>query len=129
MKFTIRAEKCPNRRGVEEVLKHFQGEVLYFDRVIEQAGRLGRCRRFMSPVAIRQRLGEWLPAPVVASLKKVPLLIVQDLSAGAFAAAAKYVLPAASFAEKDGCFVNFANLAQAIDYWARAAERARTDAR
>src|SRR5205807_4251423 len=28
VKFTIRAEKCPNRRGVEEVLRHFQGEVL-----------------------------------------------------------------------------------------------------
>ena len=28
VKFTIRAEKCPNRRGVEEVLRHFQGEVI-----------------------------------------------------------------------------------------------------
>ncbi len=63
------------------------------------------------------RLGDWLPAPVVASLKKVPLLIVQDLAAGAIAETAKYILPAASFAEKDGCFVNHANLAQAI-HWA-----------
>src|SRR5262245_33670671 len=33
VKFTIRAEKCPNRRGVEAVLKHFQGEVRAFDRL------------------------------------------------------------------------------------------------
>ncbi len=30
VKFTIHAEKCPNRRGIEEILKHFQGEVQYF---------------------------------------------------------------------------------------------------
>jgi NADH-quinone oxidoreductase subunit G len=28
VKFTIRAEKAPNRRGVEAVLKHFQGSVI-----------------------------------------------------------------------------------------------------
>ena len=38
VKFTIRAEKCPNRRGVEEILKHFQGEVLGFDRLLADAG-------------------------------------------------------------------------------------------
>ena len=37
VKFTIRAEKCPNRRGVEEVLKHFQGEVLASTRLLEHA--------------------------------------------------------------------------------------------
>jgi NADH-quinone oxidoreductase subunit G len=125
VKFTIRAEKCPNRRGVEEILKHFQGEVLYFDRVIEQAAA-GTLQALYVTGGYPPRLGEWLPAPVVANLKKVPLLIVQDLSADAFAAAAKYVLPAASFAEKDGCYVNHANLAQAI-YWAVRPSGARTD--
>src|SRR5207244_3032718 len=28
VKFTIRAEKCPNRRGVEAVVRHFAGDVL-----------------------------------------------------------------------------------------------------
>src|SRR5690606_21587332 len=28
VKFTIRAEKAPNRRGVEAVLKHFHGSVI-----------------------------------------------------------------------------------------------------
>src|SRR5262249_26182533 len=35
IRFTIGPEKCPNRRGVEEVLRHFQGEVIGFDRVLE----------------------------------------------------------------------------------------------
>src|SRR5262249_11347620 len=37
VKFTIRAEKCPNRRGVEEMLKHFQGSVIGFDEVLRAA--------------------------------------------------------------------------------------------
>src|SRR5579884_3790765 len=43
VKFTIRAEKCPNRRGVEEVLRHFQGDVAGFDEVVRLAGE-GRLR-------------------------------------------------------------------------------------
>src|SRR5439155_5971242 len=39
VKFTIRAEKCPNRRGVEEVLKHFQGSVVPFSEVVAGAGK------------------------------------------------------------------------------------------
>src|SRR5205823_5503681 len=35
VKFTIRAEKCPNRRGVEAILKHFQGEVRPFAQLLK----------------------------------------------------------------------------------------------
>ena len=124
VRFTIRAEKCPNRRGVEEILKHFQGEVLYFDRLLEQAGELGVL--YLTGGYPPSR-GEWLPLPVVHTLAKVPLLIVQDLMSSAGSAAAKYVLPAASFAEKDGCFVNHANLAQALHWAVRPGSLARTD--
>ena len=46
--FTIHAEKCPNRRGVEAVLEHFQGEVIGFDDLSRRvkAGRVpGALRR------------------------------------------------------------------------------------
>ncbi|HMP60758.1 MAG TPA: 2Fe-2S iron-sulfur cluster-binding protein, partial [Gemmatales bacterium] len=33
--FTIRAEKCPNRLGVEMILCHFQGEVIPFAQILE----------------------------------------------------------------------------------------------
>ena len=36
-KFTIRAEKCPNRRGVEAVLQHFAGSVLPMGDVLGRA--------------------------------------------------------------------------------------------
>ena len=48
------------------------------------------------------------------SSARLPLLVVQDLMPSPISQAARFVLPAASFAEKDGCFVNHANLAQEI---------------
>ena len=47
----------------------------------------------------------------------MPLLIVQDLFPSPASAIAKYVIPAATYGEKDGTFVNHAGLAQAI-HWA-----------
>ncbi|HWY85722.1 MAG TPA: molybdopterin-dependent oxidoreductase [Gemmataceae bacterium] len=126
VKFTIHAEKCPNRRGVEEVLKHFHGAVLYFDQAIEQAAA-GKLQALYLTGGYPPRLGTWLPMPVLASLQKVPTLVVQDLIPSAASAAAKYVLPAASFAEKDGCFVNHANLAQAIHWAVRPSGLGRTE--
>ena len=69
------------------------------------------------------RAGGWVNEEQAEALKKVPLLVVQDLFASAATAAAKYVLPAASFAEKDGTFVNHAGLAQALRWAVRCASR------
>jgi NADH-quinone oxidoreductase subunit G len=114
VKFTIHAEKAPNRRGVEEILKHFQGEVLGFDRLIGDAASL---KAIYLTAGYSPRLGAWANAEQTEALARTPLLIVQDLFASSVSAAARYVLPAASFAEKDGVFVNQANLAQQI-HWA-----------
>ena len=43
-KFTIRAEKAPNRRGVEMILNHFAGGVATLGDVLGRAGER-RCRR------------------------------------------------------------------------------------
>lgn len=126
VKFTIRAEKCPNRRGVEEILKHFQGEVLGLDQMFAAADA-GAIQTLYLTGAYSPRLGPWLNDGHARSLQKVPLLIVQDLFASAATASAKYVLPAATFAEKDGCFVNHANLAQEIHWAVRPGEFSRTD--
>jgi NADH-quinone oxidoreductase subunit G len=113
VKFTIRAEKCPNRRGIEAILKHFQGEVLTLDNAVAAAGK-GEIQALYLTSAVPPSRGPWLSAEQTATFAKVPLLIVQDLFASPITSGAKYVLPAASFAEKDGCFVNHAGLAQAI---------------
>lgn len=125
VKFTIRAEKCPNRRGVAEVLRHYQGEVLDFDRAIADA-RAGALQALYVTAGYPPKLGAWYTPEQVAALAKVPLLIVQDLVPSALTEAARFVMPAASFAEKDGCFVNHAGLAQQL-HWAVRPGAIRTD--
>jgi NADH-quinone oxidoreductase subunit G len=126
VKFTIHAEKCPNRRGVEEVLRHFQDDVAGFDDVLHAAGE-GRLQAVYVAAAYPPRPGGWITAEQAAALGRVPLLVVQDLFPSPASAAAKYVVPAATFAEKDGTFVNHAGLAQAIHWGSVPPDAVRTD--
>ncbi len=126
VKFTIRAEKCPNRRGVEEVLKHFQGEVIGYDRILE-AARSGELRALYVTAGYSPRAGAWATEEQVEALKRVPLLVVQDLFPSPASEAARYVIPGVSFAEKEGTFVNHAGLAQAIRWAVRPVRGGRTD--
>ena len=101
--FTIRAEKCPNRRGVEAVLKHFQGSVIPFtDLARERVGAMWFAGGYPDPAQL-ELPGEW---------RSPALLVVQDLFPGKLSEPATFVLPATSAFEKDGTFVNHAGLAQ-----------------
>jgi NADH-quinone oxidoreductase subunit G len=126
IKFTIRAEKCPNRRGVEEVLRHFQGEVVHFDDVLGAAGD-GQLQVLYLAAGYPPRPGGWISTEQAARLQRVPLFIVQDLLPSPASQAAKYVIPAATFAEKDGTFVNHAGLAQALHWGASPPGEGRSD--
>jgi NADH-quinone oxidoreductase subunit G len=126
VKFTIRAEKCPNRRGVEEVLRHFQGDVTGFDEVVRLAGE-GRLQAVYLAAGYPPRPADWVSAEQAAALGRVPLLVVQDVLPSPLAAAARYLLPGATFAEKDGTFVNHAGLAQGIHWAVNPPGECRTD--
>lgn len=126
VRFTIRAEKCPNRRGVEAILRHFQGEVLGFDELLRLAQE-GKFKAIYLAAGYPPRSGGWITEEQAINLKSVPLLIVQDLFPSPASAIAKYVIPAATFAEKDGTFVNHAGLAQCIRWGIRPPEGVRAD--
>jgi NADH-quinone oxidoreductase subunit G len=126
VKFTIHAEKCPNRRGVEEVLRHFQSEVLGYADVLRAAGA-GELKGLYLTAGYTPRAGLWVSETEAEQLKRVPLLVVQDLFQTTASQVARYVLPASSFAEKDGTFVNHAGLAQALHWAIRPARQGRTD--
>jgi NADH-quinone oxidoreductase subunit G len=131
VKFTIRAEKCPNRRGVEAVLKHFQGEVWPFERALEAASR-GELTALWVAAGYPSGGGyvgpaQWLSGEQATSLRKSTLLVVQDVLPSAVSAKADFVLPAATWAEKDGTFVNYAGLAQAIKKAAHAPGESRSE--
>jgi NADH-quinone oxidoreductase subunit G len=126
VKFTVRAEKCPNRRGVEAILWHFQGEILGFGEMLHAAGA-GELQALYVTAGYSPRAGSWISEGQAENLKRVPLLVVHDLFASPASDLARYVLPAASFAEKDGTFVNHAGLAQAIHWAVRPGPEMRTD--
>jgi NADH-quinone oxidoreductase subunit G len=126
VKFTIRAEKCPNRRGVEEVLRHFQGDVVGFDEVVRSAGDGGVQALYLA-ASYPPRPGGWVSAEQAQALRRVPLVVLQDLLPSPVSEFAHFVLPGASFAEKSGTFVNHAGLAQAIQWGVNPAGECRPD--
>jgi NADH-quinone oxidoreductase subunit G len=102
--FVISAEKCPNRRGVEEVLAHFTGRVRTLGRLVESLDG-GEIRGLW--IAGGYKTGDWIDEATAERLAAdIELLIVQDLFPSPVSERATYVLPAAAFAERDGSYVN-----------------------
>lgn len=128
VKFTIHAEKCPNRRGVEEILRHFQGSVIPADDVFLQAAE-GKLEMLYIAAGYPPRGNGWINEEQARALEKVPLVVVQDLFRTPAAERARYVLPDAAPAEKDGTFVNHAGLAQAVRKTVNPPLECRPDAR
>ncbi|HEX4609275.1 MAG TPA: molybdopterin-dependent oxidoreductase, partial [Urbifossiella sp.] len=119
-KFTIRAEKCPNRAGVEAVLTHLQGSVIPFADVARE------------PLDAVWFAGGYPEAGhaeggIPADWKAPALLVAQDLFPSLVTAAAKYVLPGTASFEKDGTFVNHAGLAQSFARATRPPVESRTE--
>ena len=107
--FTIHAEKCPNRRGVEAVLQHVQGEVIPFDVL---AGRVAG-GEFRGLYVTGNGLEPGFDESVSQTLRAgVQTLVVQDTWVTPLAQAADFVLPGATFAEKAGSYVNAGNRLQ-----------------
>jgi NADH-quinone oxidoreductase subunit G len=107
-RFTIRAEKCPNRLGVDAVLKHFEGSVIPYSEAV--AAAIGGDAK-----AIFLTGGYPDKATLAGFAARDDLLLaVTEIFQGPATANAKYVLPATAFSEKEGVYVNHAGLAQAL---------------
>ncbi|WP_020472627.1 molybdopterin-dependent oxidoreductase [Zavarzinella formosa] len=123
VRFTIRAEKCPNRRGVEEVLRTLQGDVITFPKVIEAIKKGDAKAVFLAggyPVK-----GSF---DVFSEVKAENLLLaVSDFFTSPATELAKYVFPAAAFSEKEGTYLNHANLAQTLHKVSHAPQETRQE--
>ena len=109
--FTIHAEKCPNRRGVEEVIAGIAGEVTSWETFVQSLPE-------SSPGGVWITGGyksNWHDADMASRFQDVPLLIVQDTFTSPLAKAATYNLPATTFAEQAGSFVNHADHLQSFE--------------
>jgi len=124
-KFTIRAEKCPNRRGVEIILQHFTGAVTPMGDV------LGRTASgdFGAVYCVGGDPRGWINDEQAAALAKPETVIVQDIFASPATRQATMVLAGGSFAERGGTFVNHAGLAQGIKRAIHGPDDSRPDGR
>jgi NADH-quinone oxidoreductase subunit G len=124
-KFTIRAEKCPNRRGVEIILNHFAGGVTPMGDVLGRAS----AGDFAAVYLAGGDPNGWISDEQAGALDKTKLVIVQDILPSAASRRADFVLAGGSFAERDGTFVNHAGLAQEIHRSIHGPGEARPDGR
>jgi NADH-quinone oxidoreductase subunit G len=122
VKFTIRAEKCPNRLGVEAVLKHFEGEVIKLESMMATANATAW-------YFVGGNSQGWVTESIDRIVGKPSLLIVQDIFPSPLTERADIVLSSGSFAERDGTYVNHSGLAQAVQAAVRCPGDARADGR
>jgi NADH-quinone oxidoreductase subunit G len=124
-RFTIRAEKCPNRRGVEIILRHFAAGGTTLGDVLGRAAA--------GDVSAMYCVGGdpqgWIGEEQAAALAQPSAVVVQDIFPSAATRQATIVLAAGTFAERDGSFVNHAGLAQEIRRAIRGPGNSRPDGR
>lgn len=106
--FVIKAEKCPNRRGVETIIQHYGGRTCDFHTLLGQAVE----GRFKAAYVVGGYPDAWVTDDIAAALAKVEFLIVHDLFPTPLDATADVQIPAATWAEREGTFMNCDGLLQ-----------------
>ena len=121
--FRIKAEKVPNAAGIRRVMQLLRGPSATFDE-FAAAKPAGKPAAGAAPAKGVQRLkagwivggylSSWLPAELPALFRAGNYRVVQDILPNALTDAAEVVIPAAAWAEKDGCWENHAGRIQAF---------------
>ena len=122
--FTIHAEKCPNRRGVEEVVRHFMGHVATLDELLPSIAA-GEIKGVWVSGGYKQ---DWIDAATAEQLAAVDCLVVQDLFFSKLMELATYQLPGAAFPEREGSYVNHADRLQSVAWAIRPPAGVRVEA-
>lgn len=109
--FAIRAEKCPNRHGIETVLRHLGGPTAVFGEFLGQAVE----GRFAAAYVVGGYPHEWVTPDMAGALARPSFLVVHDLFPSALDEHATLQVPAAAWAEREGTFMNCDGLLQPFE--------------
>jgi len=111
IRFRISKEKCPNRRGVEMILEAAGGAVLKLEdfRTKAVAGE------FSAAWIVGGYPEPWVDKELAKCVEKIDFLVAQDLFENEMTQAAKIVLPACAWVEREGSFVNASGLMQPFE--------------
>ena len=121
--FTISAEKCPNRRGVEAILGHFTGKVTGFDEFAAKVDG-GEIAGAWVSGGYREA---WIGEDEAEKFSKARVLVVQDLFPSPLARRATYELGGSAYAERDGSYVNRQHRLQSVAWAIRPPIGTRTE--
>lgn len=110
--FEIQAEKVPNAAGIRRIMKKLGGPQMEWDAF--SAGTDPAIKSLKGGWIVGGYHSPWLPKTLPAHLTK-GYKVVQDILANALTEKADILLPSATWAEKDGCWENFAGIIQAFE--------------
>jgi NADH-quinone oxidoreductase subunit G len=108
--FTVRAEKCPNRLGVENVLAHFTRKIVPFESLVKSVEK----KEVQGVWVAGGYINDWIDEAMAKRFGGLQLLVVQDLFPSPVSERANYILPATAFAEREGSYVNHADRLQTV---------------
>lgn len=122
--FTIHAEKCPNRRGVEKIAAHFMdGQIIGWDALLDRIAR----GEFGGVWLSGGYKHEWNDAAIAERFAGVKTLVVQDCFGTPLYERANLQLPGATFAEREGSYVNYADRLQSFRWAVRPPSGVKTE--
>lgn len=121
--FTIAAEKCPNRLGVEKVLAHFTGGVTTFDQFVAKVDQGALTGAWISG-GYRD---PWIDEPTAGKFDRLKMLVVQDLFPSPLSKRATFEMGGAAFPERDGSYVNRQHRLQSVCWAIRPPAGTRTE--
>lgn len=109
--FVIKGEKVPNAAGIRRVMQLLGGPSASFEEFV--GAKTPELKAAKVGWIVGGYLSAWLPKDQPAPFKK-GFKVVQDILPSSLADAADVVLPAAAWAEKDGCWENYQGKIQAF---------------
>jgi NADH-quinone oxidoreductase subunit G len=107
--FTIKAEKVPNAAGIRRVIASLGGPSATFEELA--AGSRADLQKLKGGWIVGGYHSNWVPLEIPAIIKN-GLKIVQDILPSSLSESADVLIPGTAWAEKDGCWENYANLIQ-----------------
>jgi len=110
-KFIIRAEKCPNRRGVEAVISATGGPRAGWAEFVQKAAQ----GQYSFAWIVGGYPQEWVGRDLMDAVGKVAQMVVQDIFRNSLTERADLVLPSGAWVEREGTFVNHAGIAQRFE--------------
>jgi NADH-quinone oxidoreductase subunit G len=121
--FTIAAEKCPNRLGVEMILGHFTGGVTTFEEFVAKANDGSIAGAWISG-GYRD---DWIDNETAEKFIRLDTLVVQDLFPSPLSHRATFEIGGAAFPERDGSYVNRQHRLQSVRWAIRPPAGSRTE--